>query len=114
RRIHDRADCDVDFEDIADAWREGVVAKIEAETPKEPKLAVASLHTAHGPTEAARHTRAAPFSAEVLVNQKITGRESSKDVRHVELSLEESGLRYLPGDAIGIWPENPPVLVNTL
>lgn len=115
QRIYDRADCDVDFEDIADAWREGVVAKIEAETPKEPKLTVANLHAApSGAVEKARFTRAAPFSAEVLANQKITGRESSKDVRHIELSLEDSGLVYLPGDAIGIWPENPPALVNSL
>jgi sulfite reductase (NADPH) flavoprotein alpha-component len=33
-------------------------------------------------------------------------------VHHLELSLEGSGLRYAPGDAIGIWPTNPPALVQ--
>jgi sulfite reductase (NADPH) flavoprotein alpha-component len=50
----------------------------------------------------------------VLANQKITGRGSSKDVRHVELSLEGSGVTYEPGDAIGVWPENPPALVTAV
>ena len=33
-------------------------------------------------------------------------------MRHVELSLEGSGLHYQPGDALGVWPCNPPVLVG--
>ena len=43
-----------------------------------------------------------PFPAEVLINQKITGGASSKDVRHIELSLEGSGLTYEPGDALAV------------
>jgi len=38
-------------------------------------------------------------------------RDSERDVRHVELSLEGSGLHYQPGDALGVWPRNPPALV---
>jgi sulfite reductase (NADPH) flavoprotein alpha-component len=117
RRIHDRAECDVDFDDTADAWREGVLRAIKESAPKEPRLAVASLHPAYGAEPAPQRAafgRANPFPAEVLVNQKITGRESSKDVRHLELSLEGSELEYLPGDAIGVWPENPPELADAL
>ena len=44
--------------------------------------------------------------------QKITGLESAKDVYHVELSLEESGLRYEPGDALGVWAFNHPDVVS--
>ena len=53
-----------------------------------------------------------PFPAEVLVNQRITGAGSTKDVRHIELSLEGSGLSYEPGDAIAVIAENPPQLVD--
>src|SRR5690606_21714719 len=59
-------------------------------------------------------TRDAPFRAPVVVNQRITGRGSSKDVRHLELALDGSGLTYRPGDALGIWPENPPRQVDAL
>ena len=114
-RVHERADCDVDFEEAAEAWREAVVAKLEVERPAETPLNVARLDTARGAVpRAAKFTRAKPFAAEVLVNQKITGRGSTKDVRHIELSLEGAGLSYQPGDAIGIWPENPPEVVDAL
>ncbi|HET7134144.1 MAG TPA: hypothetical protein VFJ95_17930, partial [Gammaproteobacteria bacterium] len=48
------------------------------------------------------------FHAAVLASQRITGRGSSKDVRHVELSLEGAGLHYEPGDSIGVWPSHSP------
>jgi sulfite reductase (NADPH) flavoprotein alpha-component len=57
------------------------------------------------------YDRHRPFAAEVLCNQKITGANSSKDVRHIELSLEGSGITYEPGDALAVVVENPPQLV---
>jgi sulfite reductase (NADPH) flavoprotein alpha-component len=33
-------------------------------------------------------------------------------VRHIELSLQGSGLRYEPGDALGVWPRNADALVD--
>jgi len=35
-------------------------------------------------------------------------------VRHIEIDLGDSGLRYQPGDALGIWYENDPALVQEL
>ena len=55
-----------------------------------------------------------PYSAEFSVSQKITGRDSAKDVRHIEISLEDSGLTYQVGDALGVWFENDETLVNNL
>ena len=56
----------------------------------------------------------APLTAALSVNQKITGRDSEKDVRHVEIDLGDSGLRYQPGDALGVWYQNDPALVKEL
>ncbi len=42
------------------------------------------------------------------------GRQSAKDIRHVELTLEGSGLSYEPGDAMGVWPRNPPAVVEAV
>jgi sulfite reductase (NADPH) flavoprotein alpha-component len=41
----------------------------------------------------------------------LTAPESSKDVRHIEIDLGDSGLTYLPGDCLGIWINNDPDLV---
>ena len=57
-------------------------------------------------------TRARPFPAIVNRLQKITGLESHKDVYHLELSLQGSGLQYQPGDSLGIWADNDPELVS--
>ena len=33
---------------------------------------------------------------------------------HVELDLEGSGLSYQPGDSLGIWPRNPPQIIEAV
>jgi sulfite reductase (NADPH) flavoprotein alpha-component len=60
------------------------------------------------------YTKEAPLTATLSVNQKITGRDSEKDVRHIEIDLGDSGLRYQPGDALGVWYQNDPQLVKEL
>jgi len=48
----------------------------------------------------------------VIDNQRITARDATRDVRHLELSLAGSGLEYEPGDALGVWHENPREIVD--
>ena len=50
----------------------------------------------------------------MIDNIVLTGRGSSKEVRHLELSLEGSGLHYEPGDALGLRPRNDEALVESL
>jgi sulfite reductase (NADPH) flavoprotein alpha-component len=69
---------------------------------------------AHSPAAMAPWSRERPFAAAVLANQRIVARGADRDVRHVELSLEGSGLAYEPGDALGVWPVNPPVVVDAV
>jgi sulfite reductase (NADPH) flavoprotein alpha-component len=53
-----------------------------------------------------------PYSAAVLDNRVLTGSGSEKETRHIELSLGESGITYLPGDSAGILPTNPRAAVE--
>ena len=55
-----------------------------------------------------------PFMATVLEKVKITGDDSDKEVFHIELSIEESGLTYEPGDSVGIFEKNPEFLVEQI
>lgn len=59
-------------------------------------------------------SRTNPFPAKVLKNINLNGAGSSKETRHIELSLKDSGLSYVPGDALGIVPANDPELVASL
>jgi sulfite reductase (NADPH) flavoprotein alpha-component len=108
-RLEPRVDCDVDFESAADSWKETLLARLQAELETTPNRASSPQLVR---VAARNYSRKDPFTAPVLENLAITGRGSSKDVRHVVLSLEDSGLTYQPGDALGVWPTNPPRLVE--
>jgi sulfite reductase (NADPH) flavoprotein alpha-component len=109
RRILDLAEADVDFERTASPWLEKVVTEARESLGGPQVATVTRLRTVPA---APLYSREQPFAAEVIDNQRITGRTASKDVRHVEFSLAGSGLRYEPGDALGIWHENPREIVD--
>lgn len=55
-----------------------------------------------------------PFVGRHLVNRRLTGPSSNKITRHHEISLGGSGVTYLPGDALGVLPQEDPALVERL
>lgn len=103
-------ECDVDYEAAAGQWHADV---LEAVKPliETSSASVVSIGTAKAIGES-EFTKQNPYSAEVLVSQKITGRGSDRDVRHVEIDLGDSGLTYQAGDALGVWFSNNEVLVD--
>ncbi len=110
-RLADRVECDVDFEQAAAHWQNEVLSRAEKAPPSTPPGGGQVVPFA---AAAPDYSRANPYPATLLLSQKITGRDSGKDVRHVELDLGDSGLRYQPGDALGVWMENDPALVRSL
>ncbi len=114
-RLLDRVDADVEYQNAAAEWRARVVEVLKARVPKEtPAQAAATATGAVNEVHSSPYTKEAPLAASLSVNQKITGRNSEKDVRHIEIDLGDSGLRYQPGDALGVWYQNDPALVNEL
>jgi sulfite reductase (NADPH) flavoprotein alpha-component len=108
-RFEPLVECDLDFEEPSRAWSTRVVDRMTALVDAPATAPVARLQAvARSPA----HGRENPFEAEVLVNQKITGAGSDKDVRHIELSLEGSDLVYEPGDSLAVIASNPPQLVD--
>lgn len=112
-RLLDRVDADVEYQAAAAEWRARVVEALKA---RAPVAAPAQLATSGAVNDihTSPYTKEAPLTATLSVNQKITGRNSEKDVRHIEMNLGDSGLRYQPGDALGVWYQNDPQLVKEL
>ncbi|AYC50925.1 sulfite reductase [NADPH] flavoprotein alpha-component [Bacillus licheniformis] len=113
-RLHPRVDCDLDYDEPAAAWLDGVISSLNEGQEQGASAApsqTAAPQAAGGETV---YSRKNPFRAEVLENLNLNGRGSNKETRHLELSLEGSGLTYEPGDALGIFPENDPELVDML
>jgi sulfite reductase (NADPH) flavoprotein alpha-component len=114
-RLLDRVDTDVEYQAAAAQWRERIVEVLKARAPQETPAQTALTATgAVNEVHSSPYTKEAPLTATLSVNQKITGRDSEKDVRHIEIDLADSGLRYQPGDALGIWYQNDPALVKEL
>lgn len=59
-------------------------------------------------------SRKNPFPAPLLTRRRLDGPGSEKETFHYEFSLEQSGLVYEPGDSLGVFPTNPPELVDEI
>lgn len=116
-RLQPRADCDVDYEEPAAAWSAALLEDLRPE-PGAQQGAAAPAHTQSSLSLVARAAGAFdkrnPFPATLIDNLVLTGRGSTKETRHVELSLEGSGLTFEPGDSLGIIAENDPAVVERL
>ena len=124
-RLLPAGEADVDVDTVAGPWRDQAVARARELLAAAPRTNVTALRPHGMPSNeaAAPHGREQPFLAEVLASQPLSGRRwkgtgfrlyraSDKDVRHLELSLQGSGLHYEPGDALGVWPRNADALVE--
>ncbi len=114
-RLLDRVDADVEYQTAASEWRARIVEILKARVPTEsPAQAAVTATGVVNEVFSSPYTKEEPLVATLAVNQKITGRDSEKDVRHIEIDLGDSGLRYQPGDALGVWYQNDPALVREL
>ncbi|MCS0333555.1 assimilatory sulfite reductase (NADPH) flavoprotein subunit [Vibrio diabolicus] len=110
----DRLDCDVDYEAPAAEWRKNALGKVKNTLSSGTEADVVQLPVGQAATAHSPYNKQNPYTATLLTSQKITGRDSGKDVRHIEIDLEGSGLTYQPGDALGVWFENSSELANAI
>jgi len=114
-RMADRVDCDFDYEETAEQW---IVDMLELLTQISPDAhedtpniedEVVTIEETQAP-----YSKSNPYQAEVLKNTVLTQPEASREVRHLELSLQGYPESYEPGDSIVVIPQNDPVLVEQL
>ena len=115
-RLLERQDCDLEYQAEAAAWLDKIVPLVGS-LAAAPAPATGTGNASGSPAPAApasAYNKANPFPTTLLVRQKITGRDSEKDVRHIEIDLSGSGLQYRAGDALGVWFENDPAVVEEI
>lgn len=109
-RLLERVDADIDFEEMADTWMAAVLESYQMITgsmsdkttqTKEPAIKKA-------------YSKTNPYYAAVLDHYNLNGKESAKETHHIEIDLNDSGLIYEAGDALGVYPLNNPVYVDEL
>ncbi len=111
--IIEQVDCDVDYDAAATLWQDNILTTIKDElTVKTEVVAVAPA--ANIASVASIYSKKNPFNGTLLTAQKITGRDSVKDIRHIEISLEDSGIQYQVGDALGVYFLNDSEVVDRI
>ena len=104
RRITDRVDCDVEFDAQAKQWSSSAFSALSGSTAA-PAAEV---------EEETGWSKKNPFPAKLIENTPLNTRGSSKDTRHIAFSLTGSGLSYEVGDALGVFVQNCPDVVDTI
>lgn len=110
-RLLDRTDADLEYQTTADAWIESITAILKEKATQSVAVSV-TTNTQSTPIVASKFNKENPFPATLLTNQRITDSTAEKDVRHLEFDLSGSDLTYQAGDALGVWFDNDPELVQ--
>jgi sulfite reductase (NADPH) flavoprotein alpha-component len=90
--------CDVDYESEANGWFEQVLHQLTN------VAAATSVQAA--PAVVSKSNSKKIYTGTLLTNINLNDRGSRKQTHHIEIAAEEE-LDYLPGDALGVIPENP-------
>ena len=117
-RAADRIDLDLDFAKQAVEWTQGALTKLApADAPSSTTVVhvdfKSSAQAANENEDADEplYTAQTPLEAEITASIKLNGTGSTRETWHVEFASDAPGFIYVPGDAIGIVPENDPDLV---
>ncbi|PTY02432.1 sulfite reductase subunit alpha [Opitutaceae bacterium EW11] len=117
KRVAERVDCDLEYEDKFTRWLDTSLSSFDKSGAA--PAAQAAVHAVPAETKAeipleSGYSRKNPYSALLVRSDKLNGDGSAKEVRHVVLALENSGLIYEAGDALGVTPQNCPELVSDI
>jgi len=114
--LAERLDCDVDYDSAIAEW----AIKIEPRLIEQLKpvattqVTPAAAAVSSAISQESLYNKQNPFAATLSETLKITGRDSIKDIRHIEISLEDSGISYQPGDALGVYFLNDQAIVERI
>ncbi|MFO1486458.1 MAG: flavodoxin domain-containing protein [Verrucomicrobiaceae bacterium] len=104
KRIADRVDCDVDFDESAKTWSTNAFSILSG--------SAATSAASPAEEEETGWSKKNPFPAKLIANVNLNAYGSSKDTRHIGFSLAGSGLTYEVGDALGVYVKNCPEVVD--
>lgn len=116
-RTFDRVDLDLDYAKQAADWTENALAKL---APKEEAAGGTVVHVDFGAAtqladdDEPKYTAEHPLEAEISALVNLNGTGSTRETWHAEFAFDDPAFTYQPGDAVGMYPENDPALVEEL
>lgn len=106
-RLAERVECDVDFEAAAQQWSDARLAAL-------PACANAAVSTAvELPRQATtQYSKQHPLHTEVLEQVALSANDRPRGNYHLTVALREGSMTLEPGDAVGVFAQNPAALVD--
>ena len=104
-------ECDVDLAAATPTWMAATIGVFSPLLPAPPariSLVENAPPSTPSATQAVTEVR---LDATLLLNQRLSGRRSSKEVRHLEFSVDTGRFSYEPGDSVSLWASNPACVV---
>ncbi len=121
--LTERVDCDTDFEAPSGEWFTKLNEALKAHLPRETSSNMTST-TANTTSSSAKKpeggfTKTNPYLARLVINKRLNSGSNTKDTRQFGFDLgalgnQAGGIQYEAGDAMGVWPQNCPELINEL
>ena len=117
KRAFDRVDLDLDYSKQAAEWTEKALAEL---APADAAGTATVVHVdfkggaQFAEDDEPQFTAENPLTGEISALVNLNGTGSTRETWHVEIAADAPGFSYLPGDAIGILPENDPNLALAL
>jgi sulfite reductase (NADPH) flavoprotein alpha-component len=99
KRFIDIQKCDVDFESEANNWFNQVLTKLSS-NGHDTGAAIPAQVASPKKTSGKRI-----YNGTILTNILLNDRGSNKQTHHIEIGADD--IEYLPGDSLGVIPENP-------
>jgi len=118
--LTERVDCDTDFDTPSIEWFAKLNEQLVKHLPTKTSANMASTATISSAKKAeGGFTKANPYLSHLLINKRLNSGSNTKDTRQFGFDLgilgnKEGGLSYEAGDALGVWPQNCPDLVEEL
>ena len=107
KRVSKRIDCDVDYEIPSNEW-------LKSTLPSFGGLKELNVTEKNTKEELFSWSKKNPYFAEISANLLLSGNKSNKEIRHYEIELAESGIRYEVGDTLNVFPTNSRTLVGEI
>ncbi|WP_397537741.1 assimilatory sulfite reductase (NADPH) flavoprotein subunit [Rummeliibacillus pycnus] len=103
----ERVDCDVDYEESAEQWFEALAKTLVPSSGNTSQPIIEN-------TNASIYSKKYPYQAEIVEKINLNMDGSNKKTYHLELSLEDTCIKWQAGDSIGIYPHNHQSVVEEL
>jgi sulfite reductase (NADPH) flavoprotein alpha-component len=97
--------CDTDYEAEADSWFTQVLNQLTSARGN-------SSAQSFAPAAVKKSTGKKVYNGTIITNVNLNDRGSNKETHHIEIAAE--GVEYLPGDSLGVVPENPVTVVEAI